>query len=564
MRYTKSAFLLSLLAATVQANAQNSMVVTVPATSNIFYAGTNLTPPGGQCTYYSPANGLGNGTYPPALSLPAGLRSLQIEATNTSDIRYGMPGEASDPVKTPDGRLYTGTTVSRNPSGTMPGLALNGRYGMLAAVFLDSSTVTTGGTISLLTYTPAQMNAAGPTSYPVKTPFFIGDGTVVDWPLDQPSGTPNGTQQRQTITVPSDATRLFFGLADASGVNGNNTCYGDNSGAILAAIAMAVSDDEGTVAAGTASTAVADVRANDYLEGAPPTSANATLTQGSGWPAGIALNTSTGAVTVAASVAAGDYGPLTYSLCDPSTTPSSCADAEVTVHVTASPITDVQANYDSGTVSTTGGTAVADVRANDTIGGAAATSANSTIAIEGIWPTGITLNPTTGAVSVASGTATGSYTVAYKLCDQAVAGNCKTTNVQVQVNAAGANAIAAVADTMSVAPTFEGAAGNVLTNDTVNGAAASTSNATVSQLGTWPAGVTLDSSGNVNVTSALGAGTYTLLYQLCEAGASPANCTSATVTVTRASSAVPATGPVTLGLMALTLFGVGALRRKRQ
>lgn len=562
MNFVKSALVLAMLGSCLQAGAQSPMVVTVDAQSNIFYAGTGLTPPSGQCTTYFPYNGLGNGTYPPELALPAGVRSLQIAAVNTSDIRYGMPGEGVDPVKTPDGKLYAGTTVSRNPSGTMPGLALAGRYGMLAAVFLDNNLVTTGGAVSLLTYTPAQMNAAGPLSYGLAVPFFIGDGSVVDWPVDQPSSIPDGTQQRQTISVPANATRIFFGLADAAGVNGDNTCYGDNSGAVLASIAMAVSDDAGTVAAGVAATAIADVRTNDYLNGAPPTAPRASVAAKGTWPAGITLDPASGAVKVAATVAAGDY-VAAYTLCDTATSPASCADAQVTVHVTAVAPTAITATPDTGSTSTSGGQAIANVRANDTLGGVPATDANSTIAVQGIWPSGIALDPVTGAINVASGTAAGSYTVAYKLCERAVPSNCATTNALVQVNAAGAPAIDAEPDDMSVSPTSVGLAGNVLANDSLDGAAATPATVTIAPQGSWPAGVVLDAAtGNVRLTAPLPVGTYHLLYQICQASA-PANCASAVVTL-RSVAAVPANGPVSLALMAIVLAGAGAVWRKRR
>ncbi|AVO33818.1 hypothetical protein [Ottowia oryzae] len=545
--------------------AAQSFVVSIDAKSNLFYAGTGLTPSTGNCTF-NPSIGLGDGVYPPNMTLPAGLRAIQITTSNAG-VSFGGGGFPAG--TTPDGHQNAGSsaapsaTVSYNSSGTMPGLQFSGRYGTLAAVFLDGATlapVSPYNSTALNSFTSADLSQAT-ISRGLKNPFFIGDGTVTDWVAA--GGTPNGTEQRQTMQVPTGATRLFFGFADAAGVSGVNQCYMDNTGTINAAIVMAVSDDEGSVSAGSASTAVADVRTNDYLAGATPTAPRATLAQGSGWPAGITLNTTTGAVNVAASVAAGDYGPLSYTLCDTVTTPASCAGAAVTVHVSAAPLTPVVANYDSGTVTTAGGTAVANVRANDTVGAAAATSANSTLAVEGIWPTGITFDTSTGAVSVASGVAAGTYTVAYKLCEQAAPGNCKTTNVEVQVNAAGAHPISAGNDPLAVDASFSGAAGNVLGNDSVNNAAATPTNATLAQVGTWPAGVSLDASGNVNVTGALADGTYNLIYRLCEAGATPANCTTATVTLARATP-VPATGPLALGLMALALMGLGGWQRKRQ
>ena len=40
---------------------------------------------------------------------------------------------------------------------------------------------------------------------------FVNDVHIGDLVI-----TPNGTEQRQTISIPSGGTRLFFGFADAS------------------------------------------------------------------------------------------------------------------------------------------------------------------------------------------------------------------------------------------------------------------------------------------------------------------------------------------------------------
>lgn len=76
---------------------------------------------------------------------------------------------------------------------------------------------------------------------------------------------------------------------------------------------------------------------------------------------------------------------------------------------------------------------------------------------------------------------------------------------------------------------------NVTDGDTVNGAAAvlgSGGNATISEVGTWPPGFSLDpATGAVNMGPAIAPGTYTMDYQLCDTN-SPANCETATITVT--------------------------------
>lgn len=99
----------------------------------------------------------------------------------------------------------------------------------------------------------------------------------------------------------------------------------------------------------------------------------------------------------------------------------------------------VSTTDDIGTVPTSGGTAVANVAANDLVNGATATlgtSGNATVAQSGTWPTGISLNTNTGAVTVAGGVlAPGDYTVIYALCDKGVPPSCKTGSITVTVSA---------------------------------------------------------------------------------------------------------------------------------
>lgn len=92
---------------------------------------------------------------------------------------------------------------------------------------------------------------------------------------------------------------------------------------------------------------------------------------------------------------------------------------------------------ESGTASNTGGTAITNVISNDQINGAAANLAtNATIAESGSWPSGVTLNTSTGAVVVASGTTAGVYSIDYELCDQFIPPSCKTVSITVTVTAA--------------------------------------------------------------------------------------------------------------------------------
>ncbi|MCU7618221.1 hypothetical protein NZ698_13510 [Chryseobacterium sp. PBS4-4] len=72
---------------------------------------------------------------------------------------------------------------------------------------------------------------------------------------------------------------------------------------------------------------------------------------------------------------------------------------------------------------------------------------------------------------------------------------------------------------------------SVLNNDTVNGATANTTNATVAAVNTLPAGFTFNTNGTIAVASTVAAGVYAIDYKICQSGFST-NCVSATAIIT--------------------------------
>ena len=81
------------------------------------------------------------------------------------------------------------------------------------------------------------------------------------------------------------------------------------------------------------------------------------------------------------------------------------------------PATAIDAVDDSGATlnGATGGTSITNVLGNDTLNGGAANTSNVTITAVGAWPTGISLNTSKGAVNVAAGTASNTYTAQYQI-----------------------------------------------------------------------------------------------------------------------------------------------------
>ncbi len=308
--------------------------------------------------------------------------------------------------------------------------------------------------------------------------------------------------------------------------------------------AITASPDAGTASAGVGGTAVADVRTNDIVNGQPATSANSSLSLVSS-SAGITLNTTTGSVSVAQGTAPGSY-TLVYQLCTTLGSPTTCTTSFASI--TVSPA--ITASPDAGTASAgVGGTAVANVRANDLANGQPATSANSSLSLVSS-SAGITLNTTTGSVSVAQGTAPGSYTLVYQLCTTlGTPTTCTTSFASITVSPA----ITASPDAGTASAGVGGTAvADVRTNDLANGQPATSANSSLSLVSS-SAGITLNTTtGSVSVAQGTAPGSYTLVYQLCTTLGTPTTCTTsfASITVSPAITASPDAGTASAGRVA--------------
>ncbi len=327
--------------------------------------------------------------------------------------------------------------------------------------------------------------------------------------------------------------------APGAGCTPASSCASSGPNTVIYINAVSAS---GTAIAGTASTPIANVAANDTVNGSPAalgTTGNATVAQSGTWPAGITLNTTTGAVTTTAAVPPGTYS-IVYQLCDKNTPPD-CATATDTVTVNASIIPATA----SGTATAgTPSTPIANVAAGGTVNGSPATlgaGGNATVAQSGTWPSGLSLNTTTGAITTTAALPPGSYSVVYQLCDRNTPPDCATATDTVTVNA---SIVPASTTGSAVAGTPSTPIANVAAGGTVNGSAATlgaSGNATVAQSGTWPAGITLNTTtGAVSTTAAVPPGTYPIVYQLCDRN-TPPDCATATDTIGVSANIIPVT-----------------------
>src|SRR5882672_808831 len=284
-------------------------------------------------------------------------------------------------------------------------------------------------------------------------------------------------------------------------------------------------DDAGQVASPDGGVAVADVLVNDWVAGTPATTASVAISQVSSTDPGVSVDVGSGSVNVAAGTVAGTY-TLSYRICDISNA-SSCDDATVTVVV--NPYV-VSAANDSGWASpSTGGSAVANVLANDRLSGTPAPIANVSLSLVSVSPVeaGVTLNTADGSVHVARGTALGGYTLVYQICDRTDPANCAQATAAITVRN---YFISAVNDSARASSkTASTPIASVLANDTYEGARATTATVQLSRVSPPVAGITLNpSTGAVSVATKTSSGLYNIVYSICEI-ASPANCATATI-----------------------------------
>ncbi|WP_172917118.1 gliding motility-associated C-terminal domain-containing protein [Capnocytophaga canis] len=289
----------------------------------------------------------------------------------------------------------------------------------------------------------------------------------------------------------------------------------------------AVEDDFGIVEANTTTTG--SILDNDKLGTASATTADVDIKNVVSPHTGITINTTDGKVNVANNVPSGVY-TLTYTICEKvNGTPCDTATVSITVK-------NINADNDDFEVSAGGNTG--SVLNNDKYDGEFLSSMVSvTLTPIGTLPSGISLDPITGIVRVASGTPSGNYSFNYKICSKVVTSLCDDATVTVTVQ----NGIVAADDDLGAVVSGGTTTQTVISNDKLNGTpvviGTGTGQVTLTPIIT-PTGITLDGDGKVSVGNNVPSGVYTLTYKICENGATPDNCDEATVTITVENSIV--------------------------
>ena len=264
---------------------------------------------------------------------------------------------------------------------------------------------------------------------------------------------------------------------------------------------------------------VLSVLKNDWVTGAQATTAIATVTPSASSPTTEKiLIGDDGSVQVDAGALVGTY-TLPYTLCAASN-PALCDVAQVLVTVRSFGLLAV--NDQTSPAYGTNSIPIANVLANDTIGGTQATLEVVSLRQVSTSHSGVKLNSASGAVSVAASTPSGTHTLIYEMCELAKPSNCTQATATLM-----AKAIEAVDDIFPKLSAKEGGESpSVLLNDRFNGGAATPANVELSLLTKLPAGITFDlDTGIFRVAPKSRSGDYSVTYQICEIS-SPTNCSS--------------------------------------
>ena len=367
-----------------------------------------------------------------------------------------------------------------------------------------------------------------------------------------------------TIAAGTTAGTYMYPYTICEKLNPTNCSNSIATVIVSAAPIVALADAPPNVNGATGNPTLVDAYANDTLNGVPVTPSTITgsvttpATSIGGAPVP-ALDPLTGNVAVPSGTPAGTYS-IAYKICE-ILNPANCANSTVTVVVDPSPIV-ATADTVSGINGATGASNVVNAFTGDQINGAPATTANSILSLASgsTVPTGLVFDPATGNVSVNSGTAAGSYTFNYQICEKLNPANCKIASITVDVIAA------PILASNDMPLPVNGATGstnvvNAYTNDSLNGASATPSNvkgtvitpATPVSVGA-PVPELDPATGIVSVPAGTPSGTYTIAYKICEL-LNPTNCSNATVSIAVTAAPIVANNdfaPSTNGLVGNT------------
>ena len=279
----------------------------------------------------------------------------------------------------------------------------------------------------------------------------------------------------------------------------------------------------------TSTTTLGNILTNDKLNGnLNPAVQSVTITTPS-MPAHTPyIHPGTGEVIVPPHTPVGVY-ELPYTICALAS-PTVCDTATAVVTVNS-----IEAHNDGRhLLGTTVGGTISSVLANDKLNGRTPAASEVTINWQAA-PAGFTYNAD-GSITVAAGTAVGTYTISYTLCATATPTLCsEPAEVIVEVTAA------TPVPPLSITAVYDGvyyiekgtatALTSVLANDLLDSDPATTGNVSLTWDISAPAGFTLNADGTAHVATDTAVGRYEIPYTICAKNGTLCSTTKLVVTV---------------------------------
>ena len=359
------------------------------------------------------------------------------------------------------------------------------------------------------------------------TTGLVGNASVTLTWLTVPAGIQTATNGDLSVAAGTASGTYEVTYKLCENLNGNNNCSIATATIVVGQATITARNNDFVISNGANGGTTSNVLENDSYNGTTGLAGNASVTlTWTNVPAGVQTHTD-GTITIPAGTRSGTY-EVGYKLCE-NLNGSNCSVATATIVVGQASLT---AAADTFTVTNgaNGGT-TSSVLENDSYNGTTGLAGNASVTLTWLTvPAGIQ-TATNGDLTVAAGTASGTYEVSYKLCENLNGNNnCSTATATIVVGQA---TLTAVADTFTVTNGANGgSAGNVLTNDEYNGTTNLVGNASVTL--TWltvPAGIQTATNGDLTVAAGTASGTYTVTYKLCENLNGNNNCSTATATI---------------------------------
>jgi gliding motility-associated-like protein len=475
-------------------------------------------------TLYSGTELLATGTYYVSQTSASSCESARTAVVVTVNATPAAPTASPQSFCSADAKkvsdlVATGTTLkwySANTGGTLYAgteLLATGTYyvSQTSASSCESARTAVSVTVNATPARPLLSSVTQQTCSTATGSFTITNYNASYIYIVNPSA--GVTQTGNTITAPVGSYTI---IAKANG------CESLSSSAVIDSKICANTDN--TFANQTTSgttTVIGDVTANDTLNGQPVTAVNTNVTPIKTGPLSIDAN---GQLTLDANTPSGTY-TITYQICEEGANPANCATNTATVVVGNTLVANIDNTFANQTTSATT-TVIGDVTANDTLNGQPVTAANTNVTPIKTGPLSIDAN---GQLTLDANTPSGTYTITYQICEEgANPANCATNTATVVVG----NTLVANIDNTFASQTTSGTTtviGDVTANDTLNGQPVTAANTNVTPIKTGP--LSIDANGQLTLDANTPSGTYTITYQICEEGASPANCATNTATV---------------------------------